>query len=49
MKIGVVGIVERNGKFLLLKRSLAEEGLKGEWCLPGGEVLPNESPEDAIK
>lgn len=41
------GIVERNGKILLVK---ASRGLtKGLWSLPGGFLFFGESPEDAVK
>jgi len=46
--IGAAGIIEKDGKFLLTKRSkLIAEG--GKWCLPGGHVKKWEKAEKALE
>jgi 8-oxo-dGTP diphosphatase len=42
-------IVERDGKFLLLKRSEAEDVRKGEWDIPGGAIEFGEDPIEALR
>jgi 8-oxo-dGTP diphosphatase len=45
---GVVGIIKKDGKVYLTKRSkLIVEG--GKWCLPGGMIKKWETAEDAVK
>ncbi|MFA4855474.1 MAG: NUDIX domain-containing protein [archaeon] len=44
-KLATSVILERDGKVLLLTRAL--EPLKGYWCLPGGYVCREETPEQA--
>lgn len=36
--IAVTGFIERDGKFLILKRSKKEIANPGEWTIPGGKV-----------
>jgi 8-oxo-dGTP diphosphatase len=45
--VGVVGVLERAGKYLMIQRAA---GLLagGKWCFPGGGIEPGESPADAI-
>ena len=43
----VQGWVERDGKFLILKR--AREPQMGRWDMPGGFVEPGEHPEEALR
>jgi 8-oxo-dGTP diphosphatase len=48
MKEVVVGIIERNGKFLTCQRKkTARYPLK--WEFPGGKIEPGESPPEALK
>lgn len=44
--IAVTFLIERNGKFLLIKRSNKEDHYGGKWVFPGGKV---EKGEDIIK
>lgn len=41
----VVGIVEKDGKILMIKRAKKEGNL--EWAFPGGKVEENETKENA--
>jgi len=45
---GVVGVLERGGRLLLIQRS---ESIRagGMWCFPGGEIEAGESPDVAIE
>ena len=36
--ISVTGIIRRNGKFLICKRSSKEKAFPNKWCVPGGKV-----------
>jgi len=45
----VKGIVERDGKILVLKRSALDDHLPGVWETPGGGVDKEESPQEAFK
>ena len=40
-------ILEQDGKLLMLQR--AKEPLKNYWCLPGGYINYEETPEEAVK
>ncbi len=44
----VVGIVQRNGKILLLKRDSGKEFFPGKWNFVSGFVKEKESAEDAV-
>ncbi len=44
-KVGASVLVEHDGKILLVRRRI--EPYKGKWCLPGGFVEFDESPEKA--
>lgn len=37
--ISVTGIVKKEGKYLICKRSERERIFPGKWCVPGGKVL----------
>ena len=41
-----VGVVKRDGKLLLVKRS-EKESSSGKWCFPGGKIEEGEIPEEA--
>jgi len=45
----VVGIVERNGKFLILRRVDENPLWHHKWELPGGKIELNETPVDALR
>ncbi len=47
-RIAVRGLIEKNGLFLLLKRSKPARGEMGFWELPGGGLDFGESPEQAL-
>ncbi|MGV8162179.1 MAG: NUDIX domain-containing protein [Candidatus Nanoarchaeia archaeon] len=36
--ISVTGIIIKNGKFLICKRSEKEKIFPGKWCVPGGKI-----------
>ena len=40
--IAVTGIVEKNGKYLILKRSEREVAYPGFWTVPGGKLVRHE-------
>ena len=44
---GVIGILERDARFLMVQRS-AHVSLPGAWCFPGGHIEPAETPRRAI-
>lgn len=44
--VPVTAAIERDGKFLLVKRSDKEDNLPGKWLFPGGKV---ENGEDALQ
>lgn len=42
-------VIEKDGKFLILKRSDNEDVAKNEWDIPGGAIRFVENPIDALK
>lgn len=46
-RVGVVAIMIRRGRFLLIKRSMNVIA-PGAWCFVGGAVEPGESHHDAV-
>ncbi|MBI2644339.1 MAG: NUDIX domain-containing protein [Candidatus Wildermuthbacteria bacterium] len=49
MVLAVSGLVcDRLGQFLILRRSIDDDFLPGQWEVPGGEVKFGESPSDAL-
>lgn len=48
-KVVVAGVINNNGKFLLLKRSSNESIFPEKWELPSGKVNFGEDPYDALK
>jgi 8-oxo-dGTP pyrophosphatase MutT (NUDIX family) len=44
----VVFVIEREGRILLLRRSLAKDHAAGEWETGSGGVLPGETPQAAV-
>ena len=47
--IAVTGIVRKNGRFLICKRSEKEKAFPNKWCVPGGKVERSDftsSPKD---
>lgn len=36
--VAVTGIIHRNGKYLICKRSEKEKVFPGKWCVPGGKI-----------
>src|SRR3989338_8537226 len=36
--IAVTGIIRKEGKYLICKRSLNEKIFPGKWCVPGGKI-----------
>ena len=43
----VGGVIEKNGKFLLIQE--AQEKCRGKWSIPAGHLDPNENIFDAAK
>lgn len=41
-------VIEKNGKFLLLKRGLNSKSFQGQWDFPGGKLNAGENPIQAI-
>lgn len=44
---GVVGVLERDGAFLMIQRSETVRA-PGMWCFPGGAIEADETPAEAI-
>lgn len=44
---GVVAVIRRNGRFLVIRRAEAVVA-PGAWCLPGGAIEAGESATDAL-
>jgi mutator protein MutT len=44
-----VGIIERDGKFLLTKRVSNHPIWHNRWEFPGGKIAPNETPAEALQ
>jgi mutator protein MutT len=44
----VVGLCERDGRFLFLQRKDTDERWDKKWEFPGGKIDPDEHPDDAI-
>lgn len=44
---GVIGILERDGSYLMVKRA-AGVTMPGTWCFPGGHVEPAETSRRAV-
>lgn len=47
--LAVKGIIRKDGKILVLKRSATDDHLPGVWETPGGGVDREENPEEALK
>ncbi len=45
----VAALIEKNGKYLIAKRSTGSEEVLGKWEFPGGKVEKNETEEHAIE
>jgi len=47
LKTGVVAVVRRDGRYLMIRRS-ASVIAPGAWCFVGGAIEPGESQEQAV-
>jgi 8-oxo-dGTP pyrophosphatase MutT (NUDIX family) len=45
---GVIGVAEREGRFLMIQRAQGEEA-PGTWCFPGGAVQRGETLPQALR
>ena len=45
----VAALIEKEGKYLIAKRSTGEPNILGKWEFPGGKVKENESEFNAIE
>ena len=45
----VAALIEKNGKYLIARRSTGDKNVLGKWEFPGGKVKENESEEHAIE
>lgn len=45
----VAALIEKDGKYLIAKRSTGSQEVFGKWEFPGGKVEPNETEEHAIE
>ncbi|MCR5483350.1 MAG: (deoxy)nucleoside triphosphate pyrophosphohydrolase [Bacilli bacterium] len=45
----VAALIEKEGKYLIARRSTGSEDVLGKWEFPGGKVEPGESEEHAIE
>lgn len=44
--VSVTGIIRRNGKYLICKRSPNEKAFPNKWCVPGGKIEKNDFVND---
>lgn len=44
----VAALIEKNGKYLIARRSTGSEDVMGKWEFPGGKVEMNETHEQTI-
>lgn len=42
-------VFDKEGRCLVLKRSMASKGNPGKWDFPGGKMDPGESPDEAAR
>jgi 8-oxo-dGTP diphosphatase len=49
VRVAVHGLIKKNGKFLVLKRSFEDDYMPGYWDLPGGTIKFQENIIDALK
>ena len=47
--IVVAALIEKEGKYLIARRSSGDENVLGKWEFPGGKVEPNEDELTAIE
>lgn len=45
----VAALIEKDGKYLIARRSTGDKNVLGKWEFPGGKVKENESEEHAIE
>ena len=45
----VAALIEKDGKYLIARRSTGDENVLGKWEFPGGKVQENETEEHAIE
>lgn len=45
----VAGVIEKEGKVLIAKRSRPDDPLAGTWEFPGGKVRAGETPQESIR
>ena len=45
----VAALIEKNGKYLIARRSTGDENVLGKWEFPGGKVQEYETEEHAIE
>ena len=45
----VAALIEKNGKYLIARRSTGDENVLGKWEFPGGKVKEEETEEYAIE
>ena len=45
----VAALIEKNGKYLIARRSTGDENVLGKWEFPGGKVKEEETEEHAIE
>ena len=45
----VAALIEKDGKYLIARRSTGDENVNGKWEFPGGKVEPNEEEMTAIE
>lgn len=44
--VSVTGIIRKNGKYLICKRSPNEKAFPNKWCVPGGKIEKNDFIQD---
>ena len=45
----VAALIEKDGKYLIARKSTGDENVEGKWEFPGGKVEPNEEEMTAIE
>lgn len=49
MIIVVAALIEKDGKYLIAKRSTGDPNVLGRWEFPGGKVKPDEDEKSAVE
>ena len=45
----VAGLIEKDGKYFIARRTTGNEEVLNKWEFPGGKIEPNEDPKKALE